>query len=163
MDSLKINSHRLGQPAFTSTDPIQLPQGSVKEKESFRITAVTQGDGGGSHVDCELLHRELKFTLDFSHQGPFTECEDDQFYTLRELAEWKIPKGRKRTVTVANAPPMKDVLFPTLLENLTGDLTLTPVYELQAVMERKSLLFPHFFIVFQWRGKSAALWKLFIY
>ncbi|XP_072551172.1 protein THEMIS isoform X2 [Salminus brasiliensis] len=142
VDSLKISSHRLGQPTFISADQIQLPQDSVKEGDSFQITAVSEDDQGGGHVDCELLHREpkLSFRLDLSQQGRFTECEDDQFYTLRELAEWKIPKGRKRTVTAANAPPTKDVLFATQLENMCGELTLTPVYELQAVMEfRKSI------------------------
>ncbi|XP_036438363.1 protein THEMIS [Colossoma macropomum] len=142
VDSLKISSHRLGQPAFISANQIQLPQGSVKEKEGFCITAVTLDAQGGGHVDCELLYKEPKFSfrLDLSQEGHFTECEDDQFYTLRELAEWKIPKGRKRTVTVANAPPPKDMLFSTLLENISGELTLTPVYELQAVMQlRKSV------------------------
>ena len=111
----------------------------MKEKEGFQITAVTRDAQGGGQGDCELLHKEPKFSfrLDLSQEGHFTECEDDQFYTLRELAEWKIPKGRKRTVTVANAPPSKDVLFSTLLENVSGELTLTPVYELQAVMQRK--------------------------
>ncbi|XP_022541267.2 protein THEMIS [Astyanax mexicanus] len=142
VDSLKISSHRLGQHTFISADQIQLPQDSVKEGESFRITAVSTDQQSGGHVDCELLHREpkLSFRLELSQQGHFTECEDDQFYTLRELAEWKIPKGRKRTVTAANAPPPKDVLFSTLLENISGELTLTPVYELQAVMKiRKSI------------------------
>ena len=137
---MKVSSHRLGQPCFISADQIELPEGLVKEKEAFRITALSLDSQGGGHVDCDFLHKEPKFSfkLDLSQEGHFLECEDDQFYTLRELAEWKIPKGRKRTVTVVNAPPTKDMLFSTLLDNVSGDLTLTPVYELQAVMERKS-------------------------
>ncbi|XP_017317562.1 protein THEMIS isoform X3 [Ictalurus punctatus] len=135
--SLKIGSHVLGQPAFLSSAKIALPQGSLKKREIFRITSVIHDlDGGEGHVVCEVLHREPKFcfTLDLSQQGNFMECEDDQFYTLQELAKWKIPNGRKRVVTVVKDLPVKDLLFSNLLENVCGELTLTPVYELQAVM-----------------------------
>lgn len=135
--SLKISSHRLGQPAFISSTKITVPQGSMKKQEVFQITSVIQDpDGGKGQVVCEVLHREPKFcfTLDLSQQGNFVECEDDQFYTLQELAKWKIPNGRKRIVTVTKDLPVKDLLFSDLLENVCGELTLTPVYELQAVM-----------------------------
>uniref|UniRef100_A0A671L4L8 Protein THEMIS-like n=1 Tax=Sinocyclocheilus anshuiensis TaxID=1608454 RepID=A0A671L4L8_9TELE len=102
-DSLKISSHRLSQPVFLSGSEIQLAQGVIREGDSFRITTVTHELNGG-RVQCELLHREPKFcfSLSFSQQGHFTECQDNQFYTLKEIAEWKISKGRKRTVTEGN-------------------------------------------------------------
>ncbi|KAF4091977.1 hypothetical protein AMELA_G00015780 [Ameiurus melas] len=137
VDSLKIGSHVLGQPVFLSSAKIALPQGSLKKREIFRITSVIHDlDGGEGHVVCEVLHREPKFcfTLNLSQQGNFMECEDDQFYTLQELAKWKIPNRRKRVVTVVKDLPVKDLLFSNLLENVCGELTLTPVYELQAVM-----------------------------
>ncbi|XP_067241083.1 protein THEMIS [Chanodichthys erythropterus] len=143
--SLKIGSHRLGQPVFLSGLEIQLPQGVIRERDSFRITAVTHELNAG-RVQCELLHREPRFcfSLSFSQQGHFTECEDDQFYSLKEIAEWKISKGRKRTVTEVKAPAKKDFLFSSLLENVSGELTLTPVYELKAVssLSEKILLIP---------------------
>ncbi|XP_076872725.1 protein THEMIS isoform X2 [Brachyhypopomus gauderio] len=142
-DSLKISSHRLAQPAFFTSTRIQLSEDFVKEGESFQIKSVTLDTDSGGYVDCELLHREpkLSFRLQLSQQGWFTECDDDQFYTLRELAQWKIPKGRTRMVTVATTLPTKDLLFSSLLENVCVQLTLTPVYELQAVMHlRKSVV-----------------------
>uniref|UniRef100_A0A671SYR4 CABIT domain-containing protein n=1 Tax=Sinocyclocheilus anshuiensis TaxID=1608454 RepID=A0A671SYR4_9TELE len=92
-DSVKISSHRLSQPVFLSGSEIEPAQGVIREGDSFRITAVTRELSGG-RVRCELLHREPKicFSLSFSQQGHFTECQDDQFYTLREIAEWKISK-----------------------------------------------------------------------
>ncbi|XP_067272812.1 protein THEMIS [Pseudorasbora parva] len=143
--SLNIGSHRLGQPVFFSCLEIRLPQGIIRERDSFRITAVKHNLNDG-HVQCELLHREPKFcfSLSFSQQGQFIECEDDQFYTLKEIAEWKISKGRKRTVTEVKAPAKKDYLFSSLLENISGELILTPVYELKAVtsLSEKFLLIP---------------------
>ncbi|KAK3506746.1 hypothetical protein QTP70_023744 [Hemibagrus guttatus] len=134
--SLKIGAHILGQPVFVSLAKITLPQGSLKKRESFRITSVLRDlNGGEDQIECEVLHREPKFcfTLGLSQKGNFTECEDDQFYTLQELAKWKIPNGRKRIVTIVKDLPVKDLLFSNLLENVCGELTLTPVYELKAV------------------------------
>ncbi|XP_016105707.1 protein THEMIS [Sinocyclocheilus grahami] len=144
-DSLNISSHRLSQPVFLSGSEIQLAQGIIREGDSFRITAVTHELNGG-RVQCELLHREPKFcfSLSFSQQGHFTECQDNQFYTLKEIAEWKISKGRKRTVTEVKTLPKKDFLFSNLLENVFGELKLTPVYELKAVtrLSEKIMLVP---------------------
>lgn len=133
-DSVKISSHRLSQPVFLSGSEIESAQGVIRQGDSFRITSVS-----GGRVRCELLHREPKicFSLSFSQQGHFTESQDDQFYTLREIAEWKISKGRKRTVTEVKTLPKKDILFSNLLENVFGELKLTPVYELKAVTRRE--------------------------
>ncbi|XP_053370517.1 protein THEMIS [Clarias gariepinus] len=135
--SMKIGSHVLGQPVFQSSAKIALPQGSLKKQEIFRITSVCHDlDGVEGHIVCEVLHREPKFhfTLGLSQQGNFMECEDDQFYTLQELAKWKISNGRKRIVTVVKDLAVKDLLFSNLLDKVCGELTLTPVYEIQAVM-----------------------------
>ncbi|XP_059355183.1 protein THEMIS [Carassius carassius] len=144
-DSLKISSHRLSQPVFLSGLEIQLAQGVVRKGDSFRITAVTHELNGG-RVQCELLHREPKvcFSLSFSQQGHFTECQDNQFYTLKEIAEWKISKGRKRIVTEVKTLPKKDFLFSNLLANVSGELKLSPVYELKAVtrFSEKIMLVP---------------------
>lgn len=138
-DSVKISSHRLSQPVFLSGSEMESAQGVIREGDSFRITSVTRELSGG-RVRCELLHREPKicFSLSFSQQGRFTEGQDDQFYTLREIAEWKISRGRKRTVTEVKTLPKKDFfIFSNLLENVFGELKLTPVYELKAVTRRE--------------------------
>lgn len=137
-DSVKISSHRLSQPVFLSGSEIQSAQGVIRVGDSFRITSVTRELSGG-RVRCELLHREPKicFNLSFSQQGHFTESQDDQFYTLREIAEHKISKRRERTVTEVKTLPKKDVLFSHLLENVFGELKLTAVYELKAVTRRE--------------------------
>ncbi|XP_043088602.1 protein THEMIS-like [Puntigrus tetrazona] len=144
-DSVKISPHRLSQAVFLSGSEVQLEQGVIREGDSFRVTSVSREPGGG-RVLCELLHREPKtcFSLSFSQQGHFTESQDDQFYTLREIAEWKISKGRTRTVTEVRKLPKKDLLFSHLLENVFGELKLTPVYELKAVtrISEKILLIP---------------------
>lgn len=138
VESVKISSHRSGQPAFITRSDIQLTDGFIREKDIFKITDVNIRPDGG-HVNCELLHREPKlcFSLSFCQQGHFTECEDDQFYTLKEIADWKISKGRRRSVSQVKHLPKKDFLFSSLLENVCGELILTPVYELKAVTRRK--------------------------
>ncbi|XP_056621118.1 protein THEMIS [Triplophysa dalaica] len=145
VESVKISSHRSGQPVFITRSDIQLPNGFVREREAFKITDVNIRPDGG-HVNCELLHREPKscFSLSFCQQGPFMECEDDQFYTLKEIADWKISKGRTRSVSQVKDLPKKDFLFPRVLENVCGELILTPVYELKAVtrLSQKVLLIP---------------------
>lgn len=135
VESVKISSHRSGQPAFITRSDIQLTDGFIREKDVFKITDVNIWPDGG-HVNCELLHREPKlcFSLSFCQQGHFTECEDDQFYTLKEIADWKISKGRRRSVSQVKHLPKKD---SSLLENVCGELILTPVYELKAVTRRK--------------------------
>lgn len=135
VQSVKIGSHRLGHPVFLTLSEIRLSHGLIKERESFKITAVTHHQPDGGRVDCVLLHREPKFcfSLSFSQQGDFIECQDDQFYTLKEIADWKISKGRRRSVCEVKTLLKKDFLFSSLLENVCGELILTPVYELKAI------------------------------
>ncbi|XP_073673194.1 protein THEMIS [Garra rufa] len=144
-DSMKVSSHRLSQPVFLSGLEMKLAQGVIREGDIFRITGVTHEHSGG-HVQCELLHKEPKFcfSLSFSQQGHFVECQDDQFYTLKEIAEWKTSKGRQRTVIEVKTLPKKDFIYSNLLENVSGELKLTPVYELKAVtrLSEKIMLIP---------------------
>ncbi|XP_061099892.1 protein THEMIS isoform X2 [Conger conger] len=136
VDALRISSDRLGQPVFRCSCDLQLPDETVKKGESFTLVSLKTNDGEGS-VDCEVMQRDpkLRFTLKLSQQGEFYECEDDQFYTLKELVEWKMPKGRKRTVNLVKSVPIEEMRFCELPENYSGELILTPVYELQAVMK----------------------------
>ncbi|KAI1897460.1 hypothetical protein AGOR_G00083510 [Albula goreensis] len=136
VESLPISSDRLGQPMFRCTCDLQLANETVRKEESFTLKSLRAEDEEGS-VECELTQRDPKhcFTLKLSQQGEFYECEDDQFYTLKELVEWKMPKGRKRTVTVAKSSPMMEMCYCELPDNYSGELILTPVYELHAVMK----------------------------
>ncbi|NP_001333171.1 protein THEMIS [Danio rerio] len=143
-DSLKIGPQRVAQPVFLSAVDVDLEPGLVlRRRDSFRITAVEWSCG---RVHCELLHREppICFSLSFCQQGPFSECQDHQCYTLKEIADWKIPRGRKRSVVEVKAPAKKNFLFSGLLENVCGELLLTPVYELKAIsrLSEKVLLIP---------------------
>lgn len=140
VDSLRISSHRLGQPLFSTASDLKHEDGTVKKGSSFRITGQRNVEGHEC-VDCELAQSELNrhFTLKLSAQGEFYECDDSQFYTLKELAEWKISTGRTRTVTKAKSTHLKDDIFPDPLEDYKGELTLTPVHEIQAIMKCKSL------------------------
>ncbi|KAJ8385917.1 hypothetical protein AAFF_G00178790 [Aldrovandia affinis] len=142
VESLRISSDRLGQPTFRCSCDLQLPDETLKEGEIFTLTSLTTEDGEGS-VDCEVTQRDGKHrvTLRLSQQGEFYECEDDQFYTLKEIVEWKMPKGRKRTVNLAKSSPTMEMCFCDLPENYSGELILTPVYELHAVMKfRKDIV-----------------------
>ncbi|KAG7461019.1 hypothetical protein MATL_G00205140 [Megalops atlanticus] len=142
-ESLRISSDRLGQPVFRCSCDVQLTDRTIKEGESFTLKGLKTDSGEGS-VDCEyVIQRDPKhrFTLKLSQQGEFYECEDDQFYTLKEIVEWKIPKGRKRTVNLAKSLPMMERCFCEIPENYSGELILTPIYELQAVMKyRKDIV-----------------------
>ncbi|XP_041716666.2 protein THEMIS [Coregonus clupeaformis] len=134
VDSVRIGPECLGHPEFHCPEELQLAEGTIQAEESFRLTAL-RTEHEDSHVDCEVTRKDSKhiFTVKLSHTGEFYECADDQFYTLRELVEWKIPKGRKRTVTWAKSLPSKEKCVSELPEDYSGELVLTPVYELQTV------------------------------
>ncbi|KAJ8270756.1 hypothetical protein GJAV_G00118880 [Gymnothorax javanicus] len=136
VESVHISSERLGQPVFRCSSDLLLPDERVKKGDSFTLVSLITKDGQGC-VECEITHRDpkLHFTLTLSQQGQFYECEDDQFYTLKEIVQWKMPKGRKRTVNLAKSLPVSEMHFCALPKNYTGELILTPVYDLQAVMK----------------------------
>ncbi|XP_071226006.1 protein THEMIS-like [Salvelinus alpinus] len=134
VEAVCISPECLGQPEFRCPEELQLAEGTIQAEESFRLTAL-RTKHGDSHVVCEVTRKDSKhiFTVKLSHTGEFYECADDQFYTLRELVEWKMPKGRKRTVTWAKSLPSKEKFVSKLPEDYSGELVLTPVYELQTV------------------------------
>ncbi|XP_066555373.1 protein THEMIS [Amia ocellicauda] len=142
LESLRNCPDRLGQPVFKSTKDIQLADGTIKEGEKIILTSLTK-DNSEEFVNCKVIRKDKMhiFTLPKSQEGEFYECEDDQFYTLKEITEWKMPKGRKRTVNLANSMAAREMNFFDLPENFKGELILSPVYELQAVMKyRKDIV-----------------------
>uniref|UniRef100_A0A669P5J9 Thymocyte selection associated n=1 Tax=Phasianus colchicus TaxID=9054 RepID=A0A669P5J9_PHACC len=89
---------------------------------------------------CFYSPEDIKLANLTIKQGKFYECEDDQIYTLKEIAEWKIPKCRSRIVKLSNTLHMWNSSNP-LPENFGGYLVLMPVYEVQAVMKfRKDIV-----------------------
>ncbi|XP_052537264.1 protein THEMIS isoform X2 [Tympanuchus pallidicinctus] len=83
---------------------------------------------------CFYSPEDIKLANLTIKKGKFYECEDDQLYTLKEIAEWKIPKCRSRIVKLSNALHMWNSSNP-LPENFGGYLVLMPVYEVQALMK----------------------------
>nr|XP_038033426.1 protein THEMIS isoform X2 [Anas platyrhynchos] len=90
---------------------------------------------------CFYSSEDIKLAnLTIKQEGTFYECEDDQIYTLKEIAEWKIPRCRNRIVKLSNTLHSWDSSNP-LPDNFDGCLILTPVYEVQAVMKfRKDIV-----------------------
>ncbi|KAL0967366.1 hypothetical protein UPYG_G00251330 [Umbra pygmaea] len=134
VESVRISPNRLGQPEFCSPTELQLFEGTIEANESFRLT-VLRTEQEDRHVECEVMRKDSKhkFTLKLPFPGEFYECVDDQFYTLREVVEWKMPKARKRTVTSAKSFPSKEKCLSELPQDYSGELILTPIYELQTV------------------------------
>ncbi|NXY21285.1 THMS1 protein, partial [Atrichornis clamosus] len=138
---VSIGPTRFGHPCFYSPEDIKLANFTIKHGEQITFNSVEEVNGTMA-VNCIMVrdNRSHSFTLPFSQEGEFYECEDDQIYTLKEIAEWKIPKGRNRIVKLAKTLHMWDSsnLLP---ENFDGCLILRPVYEVQAVMKfRKDIL-----------------------
>ncbi|XP_048155620.1 protein THEMIS isoform X3 [Corvus hawaiiensis] len=89
---------------------------------------------------CFYSAEDIKLANFTIKHGEFYECEDDQIYTLKEIAEWKIPKCRNRIVKLSNTLHMWDSSSP-FPKNFDGRLILMPVYEVQAVMKfRKDIV-----------------------
>ncbi|XP_006626524.2 protein THEMIS [Lepisosteus oculatus] len=135
-ESMHISPNRLGQPVLRSANDLHLTDGTIQEGESITLTSLTT-ENDEQFVNCEVTRKDKKhtFTLLISQHGEFYECQDDQFYTLQEIIEWKMPKGRKRTVNLVKTLPSRESSYCDLPENFEGEMILTPVYELQAVMK----------------------------
>ncbi|NXS18186.1 THMS1 protein, partial [Mystacornis crossleyi] len=136
-----IGSTRFGHPCFYSAEDIKLANFTIKHGEQITFNSVEEVNGTMA-VNCVMVrnNQSHSFTLPLSQEGEFYECEDDQIYTLKEIAEWKIPKCRKRIVKLSNTLHMWDSSGP-LPENFDGCLILMPVYEVQAVMKfRKDIV-----------------------
>ncbi|XP_078069842.1 protein THEMIS [Mustelus asterias] len=138
--SIKIGHNRLGHPHFWSNMDIQVNDIFIKEGEHIVLNSLAEVDGE-QYMNCTVIRESQNETvrLPLTYEGTFYECEDDQFYTLMEIMEWKIPKQRRRVVKLAKTLAAWE---PNLLnEYLQSDLSLVPVYEIQAVMNlRKDIV-----------------------
>lgn len=134
---VSIGPTRFGHPCFYSPEDIKLENLTIRHGEHISFNSVEEVNGTMA-VNCVVVrnNQSHSFTLPLSKEGKFYECEDDQIYTLKEIAEWKIPKCRNRIVKLSNTIHMWDFSNP-LPENFDGCLILTPVYEVQAVMKCK--------------------------
>uniref|UniRef100_H3AMY8 Thymocyte selection associated n=1 Tax=Latimeria chalumnae TaxID=7897 RepID=H3AMY8_LATCH len=140
--SLQIGQSRLGRPHFQNNMDMHLDGLTIKQGECIIIISLTEVEGKQC-VNCEVNRdgESHNFSLPLSYEGEFCECSDDQFYTLKEILDWKIPKSRKRTVKLAKALTNWDLNFSPLPMDFIGDLILVPVYEIQAVMKfRKDIV-----------------------
>ncbi|XP_067840669.1 protein THEMIS [Heptranchias perlo] len=138
--SVQIGHNRLGHPHFCSNMDIQVNDAFIKEGEHIVLNSLADVDGE-QYVNCTVIRGGKNETLriPLSHKGTFYECEDDQFYTLKEIMEWKIPKHRRRAVKLAKTLAVWEP--NPYNEYLQGDLSLVPVYEIQAVMKfRKDIV-----------------------
>uniref|UniRef100_A0A8C3Q392 CABIT domain-containing protein n=1 Tax=Geospiza parvula TaxID=87175 RepID=A0A8C3Q392_GEOPR len=138
---VSIGSTRFGHPSFYSAKDIKLENFTIKHDEQITFNSVEEVHGMMA-VNCVVVrnNQSFSFTLPLSQEGEFYECEDDQIYTLKEIAEWKIPKGRNRIVKLSTTLHTWDSSSP-LPENFDGCLILMPVYEVQAVMKfRKDII-----------------------
>ncbi|XP_054052988.1 protein THEMIS isoform X1 [Rissa tridactyla] len=138
---VSIGPTRFGHPCFYSPEDIKLANLTIKHGEQITFNSVEEVNGTMA-VNCGVVrnNQSHSFTLPLSQEGKFYECEDDQIYTLKEIAEWKIPKCRNRIVKLSNTLHTWDSSNP-LPENFDGCLILTPVYEVQAVMKfRKDIV-----------------------
>ncbi|KFO62378.1 Protein THEMIS, partial [Corvus brachyrhynchos] len=138
---VSIGPTRFGHPCFYSAEDIKLANFTIKHGEQITFNSVEEVNGTMA-VNCVVVRNNQthSFTLPLSHEGEFYECEDDQIYTLKEIAEWKIPKCRNRIVKLSNTLHMWDSSSP-FPKNFDGRLILMPVYEVQAVMKfRKDIV-----------------------
>ncbi|XP_078397420.1 protein THEMIS [Cetorhinus maximus] len=138
--SVQIGHNRLGHPHFWSNMDIQVKDIFIKEGEHIVLNSLAEADGE-QYVNCTVTREGQNKTvrLPLAHEGTFYECEDDQFYTLKEIMEWKIPKYRRRVVKLAKTLAAWEP--NPYNEYLQSDLSLVPVYEIQAVMKlRKDIV-----------------------
>ncbi|KAM4902867.1 protein THEMIS [Sylvia borin] len=138
---VSIGPTRFGHPCFYSAKDIKLANFTIKHDEQITFNSVEEVHGMMA-VNCVVVRNNQphSFTLPLSQEGEFYECEDDQIYTLKEIAEWKIPKCRNRIVKLANTLLMWES-SNRLPENFNGCLILMPIYKVQAVMKsRKDII-----------------------
>ncbi|KAH0622295.1 hypothetical protein JD844_024469, partial [Phrynosoma platyrhinos] len=123
------------QPCFYCSKELQTEKLIIKPGEKIIFSSVDDSKGIFT-VHCGILRDSQMhtFVLPLSQEGDFYECEDNQLYTLNEIAQWKIPKSRSRSVTFTNTCNIGDSI--TFLPVNSGDcVVLTPIYEIQAVMK----------------------------
>ncbi|KAM9666078.1 protein THEMIS [Trichechus inunguis] len=139
--TIHIGPSRLGHPCFYHQKDIKLENFIIKQGEQIMLNSVEEINGE-MMVNCGVIrnHQNHSFTLSFSQEGEFYECEDEHIYTLKEIVEWKIPKNRTRTVKLTDFSNKWDTTNP-FPKGFYGSLILKPVYEIQGVMKfRKDIV-----------------------
>lgn len=125
------------QPCFCCSKDIQVENLTIKQEE--KIVFMSAEDRNETlAVSCEIKRNGQvhAFLLSHSQEGDFYECQDDQIYTLEEIAKWKIPKSRTRKVLFLN---IGDAGYsPELLPKNFGSCgILEAIYKVHAVMKCK--------------------------
>ncbi|XP_053140029.1 protein THEMIS [Hemicordylus capensis] len=132
-----IGPTALQQPCFYCSEDLKAEKLTIRKGEKIIFRSVEDSKG------MMIMHGEVTrngrlhgFVLPVSTvtRGDFYEWKDDQTYTLKEIAEWKIPKSRCRSVIFTNPSNTGDStnVFPA---GFDGSVVLTPIYEVQAVMK----------------------------
>ncbi|XP_069463596.1 protein THEMIS [Ambystoma mexicanum] len=140
--TVPIGTIRFGHPCYYSPKDVKLPKIIIKSGEKIMFHSVGEVDGVMS-VNCEVLRdgQHHPFALALSCRGEFFECSDDQIYSLNEIAEWKIPRNRKRTVLLHSLMNTYENTASPFPDRFKGSIVLSTVYELQAVMKfRKDIV-----------------------
>ncbi|XP_063166300.1 protein THEMIS isoform X2 [Candoia aspera] len=130
-----IGSTQHEQPCFYCSKDMQVENLTIKQGEKFVFMSV-EDPNETLTVNCEVKRNGQvhAFPLPLSQEGDFHECQDDQIYTLEEVAKWKIPKSRTRRVLFINTG--KAGYSPELLpKNFGSCVVLEAIYELHAVMK----------------------------
>ncbi|XP_044531363.1 protein THEMIS [Gracilinanus agilis] len=130
-----IGPSRLSHPCFYHQKGINLGNLTIHHGEQIVLNSIEEINGE-MMVNCEVVrnNQNHSFTMPLSQEGDFYECEDEYMYTLKEIAEWKIPKSRKRIVKFTDISNKLNYIYP-LPKDFDGLLSLTPIYEIQAVLK----------------------------
>uniref|UniRef100_A0A670Y937 Thymocyte selection associated n=1 Tax=Pseudonaja textilis TaxID=8673 RepID=A0A670Y937_PSETE len=123
------------QPCFCCSKDIQVENLTIKQGEKIVFVSVEDCNETLT-VNCEIKRNGQvhAFLLPCSEEGDFHECQDDQIYTLEEIAKWKIPKSRTRKILfldTGNAGYSSELLP----KNFGSCGILEVIYEVHAVMK----------------------------
>ncbi|KAM6462489.1 protein THEMIS [Liasis olivaceus] len=123
------------QPCFYCSKDMQVENLTIKQGEKFAFMSVEHHNETLT-VNCEIKRNDQvhAFPLALSQEGDFYECQDDQIYTLEEVAKWKIPKSQTRKVLFIDTGNAG--YAPELLpKNFGNCVVLEAIYEVHAMMK----------------------------
>ncbi|XP_054827769.1 protein THEMIS [Eublepharis macularius] len=130
-----IGPTQLQHPCFYCSVDLEVENLSIKQGEKIIFSSV-EDNNGTLTVSCRIKRNDQfhAFLLPMSQKGDFYESEDNQIYSLKEIAEWKIPKSRCRHVIFTNICNIQNHTdeFPL---DFDGCVVLAPIYEVQAMMK----------------------------